>query len=113
MPPGVAGSGDSGSGASRVHRTKPSGRGAPGATPSENGAPPLQRPPPAKAPESTAGAAASPIRPAPAPPMKRRRSRGEERKDDVRADDIRENMAAPHWRKTSALKTGRNTSSFV
>jgi len=33
MPPGVSGSADIGSGASRVHKTKPSGRGAPEATP--------------------------------------------------------------------------------
>src|SRR3984957_1162993 len=101
MPPGVAGSGDSGSGPSRVHSTKPSGRGAPEATPSENGSPPLQRRPWAKAPDLSAGAAVRPIRPAPAAPMKRRRSmcrplRGDDApQDDVRKGDVRKDMAAP------------------
>jgi len=40
--------------------------------------------------------AATPIRLAPAPPMKRRRSMGEVRNDDRREDVIREDMAAPH-----------------
>src|ERR1700752_1925461 len=39
MPPGLAGSTDSGSGARRVHNTKPSAAGAPDATTSENGSP--------------------------------------------------------------------------
>src|ERR1700704_6212948 len=105
MPPGVAGSGDSGSGASLVHSTKPSGHGAPEATPNENGAPPLQRRPWAKAPETSAGAA-RPLRPAPAAPMKRRRSMSraprcdgpedDEPEDDEREDGEREDMAAPH-----------------
>src|SRR5262249_29394013 len=42
MPPGVSGLLDNGSGASRVHSTKPSGRGAPEATPRLNGLPPRQ-----------------------------------------------------------------------
>ncbi len=42
MPPGVSGLVDSGSGASRVHSTKPSGRGAPEATPKLNGLPARQ-----------------------------------------------------------------------
>src|SRR6185312_5381872 len=58
MPPGVAGSGLSGSGASRVHRTKPSGRGSPEATPRLNGSA-LQRGPGAAQPMSE-GASALP-----------------------------------------------------
>src|SRR6516164_925055 len=42
MPPGVSGLLDSGSGANRVHNTKPSGRGAPEATPRLNGLPARQ-----------------------------------------------------------------------
>src|SRR5580704_16207652 len=71
MPPGVSGSADIGSGASRVHNTKPSDRGAPDATPRLNGLPGSQLC--ARAERSKAGAA---IRAAPvpaAPAIKRRR----------------------------------------
>src|ERR1700734_94072 len=71
MPPGVSGSVDSGSGASRVHNTKPSERGAPDATPRLNGLPGSQLC--ARADRSKAGAAtrATPVPAAPA--IKRRR----------------------------------------
>src|SRR5579864_4544421 len=73
MPPGVSGSVDIGSGASRVHNTKPSDRGAPEATPRLNGLPGLQLC--ARAERSKAGAAtrAKPLLAAPA--IKRRRVR--------------------------------------
>src|SRR5580700_6116873 len=71
MLPGVSGSADSGSGASRVHNTKPSERGAPDATPRLNGLPGAQLC--ARAERSKAGAAirATPVPAAPA--IKRRR----------------------------------------
>src|SRR5579862_1937563 len=73
MPPGVSGSTDIGSGASRVHNTKPSDRGAPDATPRLNGLPGLQLC--ARAERSKAGAAIK-ARPVPAAPaIKRRRLR--------------------------------------
>src|ERR1700730_2134374 len=55
MPPGVSGLVDIGSGASRVHSTKPSDRGAPDATPRLNGLPGSQLC--ARAERSKAGAA--------------------------------------------------------
>ena len=58
MPPGVCGLGDNGSGASRVHSTKPSARGAPEATPRLKGSPARQ--PCAQAWRSKAGAAMAP-----------------------------------------------------
>src|ERR1700723_784731 len=73
MPPGVSGSTDIGSGASRVHHTKPAERGAPDATPRLNGLPGSQLC--ARAERSKAGAA---IKTAPvpaAPAIKRRRVR--------------------------------------
>src|SRR6202035_205845 len=71
MPPGVSGLADIGSGASRVHNTKPSGRGAPDATPRLNGLPGSR--PCARAERSKAGAATR-ATPAPAAPaIKRRR----------------------------------------
>ena len=57
MPPGVSGLTDNGSGASRVHSTNPSGRGAPEATPRLNGLPACQLC--AAAIRMTAGAATS------------------------------------------------------
>src|SRR5271169_215332 len=71
MPPGFSGSVDIGSGASRVHKTKPSERGAPDATPRLNGLPGSQLC--ARAERSRAGAAikATPVPAAPA--IKRRR----------------------------------------
>jgi hypothetical protein len=70
MPPGVSGLLDSGSGASRVHNTKPSARGAPEATPRLNGLPPRQLC--AAAMRMRPGAAIA-VKAAPAPPTKRRR----------------------------------------
>jgi hypothetical protein len=69
----VSGSTDIASGASRVHNTKPSERGAPDATPRLNGLPGLQLC--ARAERSKAGAAIK-TAPAPAAPaIKRRRLR--------------------------------------
>src|ERR1700722_14762071 len=78
MPPGVSGSVDIGSGASRVHNTKPSGRGAPDATPRLNGWLLLQLGAPAR--RSTAGAPMM-TKPAPAARVNKRRrvSRGGKR----------------------------------
>src|SRR5260221_8660924 len=75
MPPGVVGSAASGSGASRVHSTNPSGAGSPDATPRLNGSPwrqaaLLPAPLPATQPTS-AGAATSPA----APQARRRKAR--------------------------------------
>src|ERR1700733_3086014 len=73
MPPGFSGSPDIGSGASRVHKTKPSERGAPDATPRLNGLPGSQLC--ARAERNKAGAAIN-TAPAPAAPaIKRRRVR--------------------------------------
>src|ERR1700751_2963518 len=74
MPPGVSGLVDSGSGASRVHNTKPSGRGEPDATPRLNGLPLRQLCAAAMRirPGATIGAAIA-VKAAPAPPTKRRR----------------------------------------
>src|ERR1700681_3191782 len=73
MPPGVSGLVDIGSGANRVHKTKPSERGAPDATPRLNGLPGSQLC--ARTERSKAGAAikATPVPAAPA--IKRRRLR--------------------------------------
>src|ERR1700728_2326574 len=70
MPPGVSGLCDSGTGARRVHNTKPSGRGAPEATPRLKGSPACQFC--ARACRSRAGAAIR-ARPVPAAPATRRR----------------------------------------
>src|SRR3974390_2741234 len=74
MPPGVSGLVDSGSGASRVHNTKPSARGAPHATPRLNGLPARQLCAAAMRmrPGAAIGAAIA-AKAAPAPPTKRRR----------------------------------------
>src|SRR5215472_9536168 len=90
MPPGVAGLAESGSGASRVHNTKPSGRGAPAATPRLNGSA-VQRRPCAPARPITTGPAIRLRQAAPNPPISPRRSKLEpvefaERRDDVRKD---------------------------
>src|SRR6516162_9563998 len=79
MPPGVSGLVDSGSGARRVHNTKPSGRGAPEATPRLNGLPARQLCAAAMRmrPGAAIGAKAAPA-PAPAAPTKRRRLKGPE-----------------------------------
>src|SRR6202166_3761120 len=73
MPPGITGSADSGSGARRVHRTKPSGWGEPAATPKLNGSPACQIFCCAVARRISAGAAISVAIPIPAFAMKRRR----------------------------------------
>jgi hypothetical protein len=74
MPPGVSGLVDSGSGASRVHNTKPSGRGEPEATPRLNGLPLRQLCAAAmRIRLGTAIGAAIAAKAAPAPPAKRRR----------------------------------------
>src|ERR1700674_3691622 len=89
MPAGAAGSDESGSGASRVHNTKPSGRGAPDATPRLNGSPLGQRRACASA--RPIGAAAKPRQPAPSPPISWRRSTAKflafgDTRDDERKD---------------------------
>src|SRR5580692_5267685 len=73
MPPGVSGLVDNGSGASRVHNTKPSDRGAPEATPRLNGLPGSQLC--ARAERSKAGAAIRAMPVPAAPAIKRRRVR--------------------------------------
>src|SRR5580704_3050757 len=73
MPPGVSGSADIGSGASRVHNTKPLERGAPDATPRLNGLPGSQLC--ARAERSKAGAAIKTTPVPAAPAIKRRRFR--------------------------------------
>src|SRR5580692_10377796 len=70
MPPGVSGLADIGSGASRVHNTKPSDRGAPDATPRLNGLPGSQLC--ARARRNSAGAAIK-AKPVPATPVTKRR----------------------------------------
>src|SRR4051794_37932504 len=64
IPPGSAGSGDSGSGASRVHSTNPSGAGLPEATPQANGSRPAKDGPLRLPQPASAGAASVPARPA-------------------------------------------------
>src|SRR5690349_16841395 len=89
MPPGFSGLGDKGSGASRVHRTKPSGRGAPEATPRLNGLPFRQLWAPAR--RITPGAAIV-AKPAPPAATKRRRLTGMEVKR------ARIGWPLPRWR---------------
>jgi len=79
MPPGVSGLLDSGSGASRVHNTKPSARGAPEATPRPNGLPVRQLCAAAmRIRHGAAIGAAMAATAAPAAPTKRRRLKGPE-----------------------------------
>src|SRR4029077_1833121 len=73
MPPGVSGLLDSGSGASRVHNTKPSARGAPDATPRLNGLPARQLCATAVRIRLGAAMGAIAVKAAPAPATKRRR----------------------------------------
>src|SRR5579871_1359034 len=74
MPPGVAGFAESGLGASRVHSTNPSGRGAPEATPRLNGSA-VQRGACACARAMMTGATVKPRQLAASPPISRRRQR--------------------------------------
>ena len=92
LPPGVAGLAESGSGASRVHSTKPSGRGAPDATPRLNGSPLGQRRSCATARPITAYATARPRHPAPSAPINRRRSMAKRLAWDGRPDDERKDI---------------------
>src|SRR5215467_12886882 len=85
MPPGVAGFAESGSGASRVHSTKPSGRDEPDATPRLNGSA-VQLRDCATAPRITAGPARRLRQLAPSPWINRRRSIGGFLGSDMRID---------------------------
>src|SRR5215469_5225035 len=75
MPPGAAGSAESGSGASLVQITKPSGMGSPAATPSAKGSPLVHCAVPALARPIAAGAAAQTANPAAARKKLRRATR--------------------------------------
>src|SRR5579871_6864140 len=104
MPPGVEGLGESGSGARRVHSTKPSGRGAPEATPRLKGSARHRRVWESAGP-TMAGAAIRLAAPAPRPATTRRRSIDLLLRKDIRIAFSGKEGSGGHHRPRSASWT--------